>query len=206
MTASKGAAELDDVIVHTRLENGTAVCLRAVHPGDEDRMRSGIERLSQQSRYLRFFSAAPVPPDHVIERLVRVDGHRHLAWGAILSDDAEREAIGVVHAVRQQSDQRHAEFALGVLDRWHGQGLARMLTAVLLVHCRSEGIARLDAQILAENAAATGFVRSLGGERSGTSSGVAEFTLDVADALAALRSSSQPAGLQAVFEAFADYL
>lgn len=204
--ASSAKPDIDDVIVHTRLEDGRAVCIRAVRPDDEPRLRSGIEQLSQQSRYLRFFSAAPVPPDPVIERLVEVDGHRHLAWGAILTDDPRDRAIGVVHAIRDDEDDPRAEFAIGVLDAFHGLGLARMLTAVLLVHCRAEGIAALDAQILAENTAAIGFIRSLGAQRSGGQAGVAEFTLDTGAALETMRSSAEPQGLAAVFEAFRDYL
>jgi RimJ/RimL family protein N-acetyltransferase len=206
MTGERGAHDIDDVIVHTRLENAVPVCIRAVRPDDEDRLRSGIAQLSQHSRYMRFFSVAPVPPDHVIEKLVEVDGHRHLAWGAILSDDPGQAAIGVVHAIRKHEGLRHAEFAIGILDAWHGLGLARMLTAVLLVHCRNEGIAALDAQILSQNAAATGFIHSLGAVRRGTDTGVSEFTLDTAAALAAMRRSAEPAGLAAVFSAFADYL
>lgn len=197
---------IDDVIVHTRLEDGTKVCIRAVRPDDGPRLRSGIEQLSKQSRYLRFFSAAPVPPDHVIEKLVKVDGHRHLAWGAILSADDDHTAIGVVHAIRDNEGMSHAEFAIGILDDYHGQGLARMLTAVLLVHCRNEGIAALDAQILNENRAALGFIHGLGAKRCGSRDGVSEFALDTAQALAAMQRSTDPEGLGAVFAKFAAYL
>ena len=198
--------DIDDVIVHTRLEDDRRICIRAMRPDDEPRLRKGIERLSLQSRYMRFFSAAPIPPAPVIERLVAVDGHRHLAWGAILTDDPGHTAIGVVHAIRNDEDDPRAEFAIGVLDDFHGLGLARMLTAVLLIHCRDEGIAALDAQILAENTAAIGFIRSLGAQRSGGHAGVAEFTLDTATALETMRTSVEPQGLAAVFEAFSDYL
>lgn len=198
--------EIDDVIVHTRLEDGRAVCIRAVHPDDEERLREGIAQLSFQSRYLRFFSVAPAPPDHVIEKLVAVDGHRHLAWGAILSDAPEARAIGVVHAIRGDESAPRAEFAIAILDDFHGQGLARMLAAVLLIQCKREGIGALDAQILAENKPAIGFIRSLGGERCRTENGVTEFALGVAPALAAMHASSEPAGLPAVFEAFSGWL
>lgn len=206
MTATTGTDPIDDVIVHTRLENGLKVCIRAVRPDDEQRLRSGIAQLSQESRYLRFFSVAPTPPDHVIERLVEVDGHRHLAWGAILSDDPQGKAIGVVHAVRNADRSQRGEFAVGILDAYHGQGLARMLTAVLLVHCRIEGIAALDAQILNENRAAIAFVQSLGGERSGSDDGVSDYVLDCKAALSAMRASQEPSGLKDVFTAFDPYL
>lgn len=197
---------IDTVIAHTRLEDGRRICIRAVRPDDEPRMRQGIDQLSEQSRYLRFFSVAPTLPDPVIERLVAVDGHRHLAWGAILTDDPEHMAIGAVHAVRPDEASARAEFAIGVLDQFHGQGLARMLSAVLLIHCQTEGIAALDAQILSDNRAAAALLRALGAERRSSSQGVSEWSLDVAAALETLRSGADPAGNTAVFEAFGSYL
>lgn len=197
---------IEQVIVHTRLESAGRVCIRAVRPDDEPRMRSGIEALSQQSRYLRFFSAAPVPPDRVIERLVAVDGHRHLAWGAILTDHSDHPAIAAVHAIRNSDRDPRADFAVGIVDAYHGQGLARMLTAVLLIHCRIEGIATMDAQVLAENQAAINLLRSLGAKRCGSAEGVSDYVLDIAQALAVLRAAADPPGLAEVFAAFSDFL
>ncbi len=197
---------IEHVLVNTRLEPAGRVCIRAVRPDDEPRMRSGIEALSQKSRYLRFFTAAPVAPDRVIERLVAVDGHRHLAWGAILIDHPDCPAIGAVHAIRDSDHNRRADFAVGILDEFHGQGLARMLTAVLLIHCRTEGISTMDAQVLAENQPAIGLLRSLGAKRCGTAEGVSEYALDIAQALAMLRAETDPPGLGAVFAGFRDFL
>ncbi len=197
---------ISETIVHTQLQDGRRICIRAVRPDDEPRMRSGIEQLSKQSRYLRFFSGAPQLPDRVVAGLVAVDGHRHLAWGAILTDDPEHLAIGAVHAVRDQASSNTAEFAVGILDAFHGQGLARMLSAVLLVHCQAEGIAAMDVQVLSENHAATALVRALGGQRSRTEQGVSDYVLDTAAALGALRANPDLASLNAVFAAFAAYL
>ena len=206
MTAPTTPDPISKLIVHTRLEGGRRVCIRAVRPDDEPRMRSGIEQLSGQSRYLRFFSSASALPDKVIAKLVAVDGHRHLAWGAILTDDPDHLAIGAVHAVRGDAHNSTAEFAVGILDDFHGQGLARMLTAVLLVHCRVEGIAAMDVQILSENHAAANLVRSLGGKRCRTEQGVSDYTLDTAAALTALQANTEPAGLHDVFAALELFL
>ena len=197
---------IGDIIVHTQLEDGRRICIRAVRPDDEPRMRSGIEQLSKQSRYLRFFSGAPQLPDRVVAGLVAVDGHRHLAWGAILTDDPQHPAIGAVHAVRDQAGSSTAEFAVGILDAFHGQGLARILSAVLLIHCQAEGIAAMDVQVLSENRAATALVRALGGQRCRTEQGISDYVLDTAAALGALRTNPELAGLNAVFAAFSDYL
>ncbi|MFM5917914.1 MAG: N-acetyltransferase family protein [Novosphingobium sp.] len=197
---------IDQTIVHTRLEDGRRICIRAVTPDDEPRMRAGIDALSAQSRYLRFFSPAPRPPERVITQLVAVDGHRHLAWGAILSDDPQHVAIGAVHAVRSDETAGFAEFAVGVLDAFHGLGLARMLSCVLLIHCRAEGITTLDVQILSENRAAARLVRSLGASRVTTAQGVSDYQLDTSAALDLLRDETSPKGLRDVFAAFGSFL
>src|SRR3546814_12488580 len=129
--------------------------------------RSGIAKLSAWSVYRRFFSPAPVLPDSVVHRLADVDGHDHIAWGAICSECPGRPPIGAVHAVRHRHDGPVGEFSVAVLDEFQGRGLARMMTAALLVHCHAEGLGMLDVPIVSENAAARRLVKSLGAEWAG---------------------------------------
>ncbi|MFN9578986.1 MAG: GNAT family N-acetyltransferase [Novosphingobium sp.] len=206
MTNGTDSTDFDERVIETRLEDGRAISIRSVRPDDEELLRDGVAQLSARSRYLRFFTPAPTMPDHVIEKLVDVDGHRHLAWGAVLADDPELQAIGVVHAVRSDEQSRRAEFAIAVLDDFHGQGLARMLSAVLLIHCRREGIATLDAQVLLENRPAIRLLRSLGAERCRSEDSVGEYALNIGAALETLRQADQPAGLKQIFAAFDDLL
>lgn len=200
-----------DEVIHTELGDGRAVCIRTIRPTDEELMRQGIARLSAHSRYLRFFSGQRTLPDKVIEKLVDVDGHQHIAWGAIRSKGAEHSAIGAVHVFRDSEDSANGEFSVAILDEFHGLGLARMLTAVLLVNCRLEQISSLDVQILSENQAALGLVRSLGGERSNATSSIADYTLATDLALDRLRSQSEHAqpehrGLRDVLAQLAKHL
>lgn len=199
--APKPAGRLGDIAVHSALNDGTAVYLRAITPDDEERIREGIAKLSAESRYLRFFSPAPALPDAVIQRLADVDGHDHIAWGALCSECPGWPAIGAVHAVRHRAGGPVGEFSVAVLDEFQGRGLARMMTAALLVDCRAEGLSVLDVHILSENAAAKRLVKSLNAEWTGESAGVAEYRLDVAAALAALRGDGDAPGVQDVLRA-----
>ena len=88
-----------------------------------------------------------------------------------------------------------------MVDAFQGQGLAQMMTAALLVHCLSEGLAVLDVHILSENSAAKRLVKSLNAEWTGESVGVAEYRLDVAAGLAALRADVDVPGVQDVLRA-----
>lgn len=199
MPHSASTQSLVDEIIHTRLNNGERVCVRTIRQSDEERMRSGIAELSSRSRYLRFFSGQRMPPDPVIERLVDADGHRHLAWGAILTSESGSPAIGAVHVFRTDTNGRAGEFSVAIVDAYHGLGLARILTAVILTHCKVERIACLDVHVLHENQAAGNLVRSLGGEHRQTIATVSEYTLDVETALCTLRLQTSQSGLLNVF-------
>ena len=76
-----------------------------------------------------------------------------------------------------------------------------MMTAALLIHCLYEGLTVLDVHILSENAAAKRLVKSLAAEWTGESAGVAEYRLDVAVGLAALRADTEAPGVQDVLRA-----
>lgn len=196
---------LDGIVVHSELGDGTQVCLRTIHPDDEPLLREGIAKLSAEARYMRFFSPAPQLPDAVVHRLADVDGHDHIAWGAICSECPGWPAIGAVHAVRHPGgadgrERRVGEYSVAVLDAYHGKGLARMMTAALLVDCLAEGIVALDVHTLSENRAAVALVHALGATWKGESAGVAEYCLDVAGAIAALRAEKHARGVQDVLD------
>ncbi len=188
--------------IHTRLNDGTPVCIRRVQREDEARLREGIARLSPQSRYLRFFSGMREAPPQVLRALASPDGHDHLAWGALRSDLPDTPALGVVHAFRDKDDPDSAEYSVAVVDDYHGRGLARLLTAVLLLDCAREGYDRFTVHILPENRPALALARSLGAEGVGHEGGVSVLEIDIPEALAALRAEPDVPGLAAVFDQF----
>ncbi len=190
------------IIIHTHLENGNPVCIRSIRPGDAELLRVGIGKMSPRSRYLRFFSGGQSPPDWVIERLVDVDGHDHIAWGAIDSGGEDHPAIGAVHAFRDKEEGGSAEFSVAVLDAYHGLGLGKLLTGTILLDAARHGLTEFTVNILADNGEAKDFTRSLGGRFERTADGVMEFHLDIAAALDCLRAERDPPGIADVFEAF----
>lgn len=189
-------------VIHTHLTDGIPVCIREVRKDDESRLKEGIARLSERSRYLRFFSGRQAPPQHVIDRLIDVDGQDHIAWGALRSDLEDTPALGVVHAFRDADEPTHAEFSVAVIDEYHGRGLARLLTLVLLLDCRREGLEELVVHILSENEAARAMTRSLGGVWQGQDRGVLEFEIDIDAAIESMRSDQDWPGMSAVFDQF----
>ncbi|MFN3474153.1 MAG: GNAT family N-acetyltransferase [Blastomonas sp.] len=206
MSDERGAGKIIDQIIHTTASDGKSICIRSIRSTDAEQMRAGIAHLSTQSRYLRFFSVQPMPSDSVIRQLVDADGHDHIAWGAIHMNGADNPAIGAVHAIRSAEQDRTGEFSVAVLDDYHGIGLGRMLTAVLLINCCAEQMQMLDIQTLAENQAAIGFIRSIGGELRRWDSGVQDYVLEVKPAIAKLRATSDLQGIRDIFAALDRYL
>lgn len=190
------------MVIETILNDGTPIAIRRVRAEDEERLKEGIAKLSPRSRYLRFFSGMKAAPQGVIDKLVAVDGHDHIAWGAERTDVQERPALGIVHAFRDEDDPQNAEFSVAVLDEYHGQGLGRLLTAVLLLDASREGYREFTVSILSDNQGALSLARSLGAERTGASGIVTEFEIEIEAAIAALRQTADVPGLPAIFAAF----
>ncbi|WP_373488097.1 N-acetyltransferase family protein [Blastomonas sp.] len=206
MDRQQARADIGQAVIHTHATDGKAICIRTIRHSDEKRMREGIARLSETSRYLRFFSAQPMPSDKVIEQLLDVDGSDHIAWGAIHMDGANSPAIGAVHAIRDENDPRIGEYSVAIVDDYHSIGIGRMLTTVLLINCAAQGIGTLNIQMLAENRGAIQFIKSIGGEMDQWEAAVCNLTLDVRAALAAIAAKPPVEGITEIFAVLGSYI
>lgn len=202
--SDENANALGKLVVDTTLASGLRIRVRAIYPGDADRLREGIGKFSPQSRYFRFFTGASEQPASVIESLTSVDGVSHLAWGALDLDHPETPAIAAVHAIRSNEGEP-MEFSVGVLDDYQGQGLSKLLSGVLFAQCLERGEEVLIAHVLEENARSKIFIAHLGGKRTGTEASVATYRIDVREALRLLLDQHIP-GEDALIEALSPYV
>ncbi|MBY9066643.1 GNAT family N-acetyltransferase [Hyphomonas sp. WL0036] len=161
----------------THLKTGDAVYLRPIGPRDRAREVQLISGFSDHSRYLRFFTGAKTVPDAVIDRLVDVDGYHHIAWGALDLDGPGAPLMGVVRAMRR-GEGEVADLAMGVLDKHHGKGLARLLMAAVVHDALAAGITHFVAETLAENSAARNLFLSMGGHATGRDGLVVTFEIN----------------------------
>lgn len=134
------------------LKDGTRVLLRSIHPSDKDLLRQGFERLSPESRYLRFFSAKSVLSDKELRRLTEVDGINHVAIGAMLrKNDSDYEALGIARFIRINDEPDVAEPAVAVVDDFQGKGLGTLLLHKLVAAALERNIQRFRCDILDDN-------------------------------------------------------
>lgn len=188
--------------VTVRLDSGTKVCLRRIRHSDMARIEEGISQLSDQSRYLRFFSGSKSLPSSVVEKLVSVDGVLHLAWGVVNMDEKDHPAIAAAHVFRDTESADQGEFAIAVLDPFHGLGVARILMLTSFLDCYCEGLRHLRIDILRSNKKAYGLLRAIGAKPCALEGPVAQYDVVVTDAIAALGEMESPTALPEVLAAF----
>lgn len=139
------------------LSDGGTVHLRPIVPSDGDALLAFHGRMSQRTRYLRYFGAYPQIPPRDLERFTTVDHHERVAFVAMLGDD--------IVAVARYERIDHgvlAEVAFVVEDRHQSRGLGPILLEHLAAAARERGIERFEAEVLAENAAMLGVFRAAG--------------------------------------------
>jgi GNAT superfamily N-acetyltransferase/nucleotide-binding universal stress UspA family protein len=142
-----------------QLRDGTTVVIRPLGPDDRELLRSGFERLSDRSRYLRFQTPLNELSDEQLSYLTAVDHHDHEALVALPSD-SEDDAIGVARFVRVSENV--AECAIVVADDWQNRGLGSALLERLVQRAHEEGVERFTALVLAENTDALRLLERLG--------------------------------------------
>ncbi len=132
--------------------------IRALEPGDRGLLKSGFERLSDRSRYLRFQTPLTKLSEQQLSYLSAVDHHDHEALVAL--DPDSEDAVGVARFVRV--GDRVAECAIVVGDDWQGRGLGTELLDRLVDRAREEGVESFTALVLAENIDALRLLERLG--------------------------------------------
>ncbi|WP_417622866.1 GNAT family N-acetyltransferase [Parasphingorhabdus sp.] len=188
--------------VDATLDNGMDICLRRVRHSDRERIEKGISEMSDQSRYLRFFSGSKTMPPSVVERLASVDGINHLAWGVVNMDDDDHPAIAAAHVFREAESSDAGEFAIAVLDPYHGQGVARILMMTMFLDAYCEGLRQLRIDILRDNKKASGLIRAVSAQPVFQEGPVAQYGLVVKDAILALQKMDRPTGISDIVAAF----
>jgi RimJ/RimL family protein N-acetyltransferase len=142
------------------LRDGTSVRLRPIAPEDKPLLVDVFERLSEDSRYRRFFTSLRELSPATLAYFTEVDHSDREAIIAI--EPTSGQALGVARYVRLSEDPEAAEVAVAVVDDWHGRGLAAALLAELGRRARLEGVRRLTALVQADNRASVTVLEGVG--------------------------------------------
>jgi acetyltransferase len=138
------------------LHDGTDVLIRPIRPEDEPLLVEFHHTLSEQSVYQRYFHPFPLSERIAHERLTRIafiNYEREMALVAERRDEAYKpHIIGVGRLIKLRGG-KEAEFAILISDEYQHQGLGTELLSRLVAIGRREGVKRIIADILPDNAA-----------------------------------------------------
>jgi RimJ/RimL family protein N-acetyltransferase len=158
------------------LIDGTSVTLRPIRPDDAEALATFNERLSRESRYLRYFSFRRGIGERELERFTHPDGRLHAGFVALV----DGELVGHACFDRKEGELA-AEIGFEVADAFQGRGLGTLLLEALVRHALGEGVTTFTARVLPHNRTSLRVLRDLGlGARTRSAEGVVEVTLDLA--------------------------
>lgn len=147
------------------LRDGRCVWLRAPCAGDMDQVKECFQRLSPDSRRLRFFIAKRVLTDAELDFFTLADGQDHIAVAALelAVDGREARIHGMARCIRAQEDSSRGELAVAVADDVQGLGVGRLLIEELGRAARTQGIDRFVIETLSDNVGMCALAERLGG-------------------------------------------
>jgi RimJ/RimL family protein N-acetyltransferase len=127
------------------LADGGVARLRPIRPDDARLLVEFYDRVSPESKYLRFFAPYPRLSERDVARFTQVDYIDRVALIITLGE----QMIGVGRYDRLENDQ--AEVAFLVEDAHQGRGIAQLLLEHLAEAARERGITKFVAEVLPQN-------------------------------------------------------
>jgi acetyltransferase len=135
-----------------RLEfgEGQQALVRPVRPEDEPLFHEFFTHVSPEDLRLRFFAPVRDFSHAFIARLTQLDYARAMAFVAL--DEPTGDMLGAVR-LHTDADGQTAEYAILVRSDLKGRGLGWKLMELMIGYARSEGLKRIEGQVLRENSA-----------------------------------------------------
>jgi RimJ/RimL family protein N-acetyltransferase len=146
------------------LRDGTPVLIRAARADDRERLVTAFQGLDRQTIYTRYFSFRKGISETELKRLEEADFGRYMLLVATLGSGNDETIIAGASCVVTDASGPvpTAELAFMVEEDYQRQGVAGQMLAAICGLARQRGIARLEADVLAENPAMLAVFRRSG--------------------------------------------
>ncbi len=156
------------------LKDGRVAQLRPILAADAERLVEFYSRVSEQSKYFRFFAPYPTLSDKDVTRFTTVDNDRRVAFVVTLHSTI----IGVGRYDAVGDDE--AEVAFLVEDAHQGRGVGQLLLEHLAQAGRERGIRTFVADVLPSNSRMQQIFREMGYQVDGmVDGGVTRLTFQI---------------------------
>ncbi len=146
-----GPGYVEDVV----LSAGLTIRLRCIRPEDKDKLQQGLARVSEQTRYLRFFTAKPRLTSAELAYFTEIDGEDHFALVASRvepgAEDDEGDGVAVGRFVRLPEEPHVAEPAIVVIDEFQGKGIGRVMMDRLIAAGKEREVHAFRSEFLSAN-------------------------------------------------------
>jgi RimJ/RimL family protein N-acetyltransferase len=145
-----------------RLRDGREVIVRAIVEADAPEIVQAFDRLSADSRYMRFMQHKKRLEDAAVERGVHPRPGLDAVFVATIPAADGIDIVGAAQYVGvDETHGRTCEFAVTVAEDWRNIGLATTLLRSLIRRARRDGYASLEGLVIAENSAMLEVARKL---------------------------------------------
>ena len=141
---------------------GTSYRIRPILHEDATAFQMFIRRLSNRSRYCRFFSAAQELTPRELSIRTQIDYDREMLLIAVLTTADEQEEIVAEADYSVLPDDSTCEFGVAVADSFAGQGIGTRILQQLMEAARRRGLTRIVGQVLSDNDNMQALMESLG--------------------------------------------
>jgi RimJ/RimL family protein N-acetyltransferase len=141
------------------LGDGWRIFVRPIKPDDDPLIRDLLGHVSKEDLRLRFFDSVKEFSQQFIAKLTELDCRRAMAF--IAFDEANSETLGVVW-LYCDSVHETGEYAILLRSDLKGRGLGWALMQLIIEYAKSEGLSRIDGQVLQENSVMLKMCRELG--------------------------------------------
>ena len=127
------------------LRDGRTAHLRPILPSDADGLVAFYEKVSDESKYYRFFAPMPRLSERDVKRFTEVDHHDRVAFVVTVADAII--AVGRYDVIEPGT----AEVAFLVQDNHQGRGISQLLLEHLAQAGRERGLHKFVAEVLPDN-------------------------------------------------------
>src|SRR4026207_480625 len=139
------------------LRDGSTVRIRVMRAADEPGLLALLQSLSEESRWLRFYSSAS---GSALATEARREATLDQTFGLLALSGAEERVVG--HAFYAVVDERRAEVAFTIANDFQGRGLGTILLGQLADVAARNGIKVFEAEVVAANHAMVHVFRASG--------------------------------------------
>jgi acetyltransferase len=140
----------EEFVTQRKMKDGTPVTLRPIKPEDEPMWHDLLGSCSTESIWFRFSYLFKQTTHEMATRYCFIDYDREMGIVAEVEEDGQRKLIGVGRLVADMNHEA-AEYAVIVVDRWHGHGLGGLLTDYCLEIAKKWGVQRVVGETSKDN-------------------------------------------------------